>query len=256
MQQADKQAAKQGPLASVLSLLDTSVGRKLITGLTGLGLVGFIIIHLAGNLSLFFGAEAFNAYAHKLESLGMLIWAAELGLLGVFIFHVIFAIAVTGQNKAARKAGGYAQKGNAGNPSRKSLSSQTMIWTGLILLIFTVVHVAMFKFNFFRPIPTDFPLHGDQVKDLYAIVVFWFQNIWVVLAYVAVMLLLGVHVRHGFWSAFQSLGAYHPRYTPLIYTAGIALAVLLAVGFLALPLFIYFFVKAPAAVSLLTLAIA
>lgn len=239
MQQAEKQTQPPGALASVLSLFNTSVGRKITTGLTGLGLVAFVVIHLAGNLTLFVGSESFNAYAHKLESLGPLLYVAEIGLIAVFVFHIIFTIAVTTQNKSAR-ANGYAVKGNAGKPSRKSLSSQTMIYTGLVLGAFIVWHVWMFKFGPGLAQGYVEVHHGEAYRDLYRLVAESFQNVWITAAYVFVMVLLGTHIRHGFWSAFQSLGAYHPRYTPLIYTAGIALAVLLAVGFLALPLYFFF----------------
>ncbi len=242
MQQAEKQN-NPGALASVLSLFDTSIGRKIMTGLTGLGLVAFVVIHLAGNLTLFVSSESFNAYAHKLESLGPLLYVAEIGLIAVFVFHIIFTIAVTMQNKGAR-SNAYKVKGDAGKPSRKSLSSQTMIYTGLVLGAFVIWHVWMFKFG---PGVSEgyVEMHsGEPYRDLYKLVAESFQNIWIMGAYVAVMVLLGVHIRHGFWSAFQSLGAYHPRYTPIIYTAGIALAVLLAVGFLAIPLYFYFGVSA------------
>ncbi len=242
MQQADKPTAKAGPLASVLSLFNTSIGRKVITGLTGLGLVGFVIGHLLGNLTLFFGPEAFNAYAHKLESLGPILYVIEIGLIAVFVFHIFYAIAVTSQNRGARKSK-YVESGTKGKPSRKNLSSQTMIYTGVVLALFTVIHVWMFKFGPGMAAGYSYELHGEYTRDLYTLVAEWFQNPWVVLGYVAVTVLLGVHIRHGFWSAFQSLGAYHPKYTPLIYGAGVILAVLLALGFLALPVFMFFFVK-------------
>ena len=248
MQQADKPTAKAGPLASVLSLFNTSIGRTVITGLTGLGLVGFVLGHLAGNLTLFFGPEAFNAYAHKLESLGPILYVIEIGLIAVFVFHIFYAIAVTIQNKGARKSK-YVKTGTQGKPSRKNLSSQTMIYTGMVLAIFTVVHVWMFKFGPGMASGYSYELHGEYTRDLYKLVVEWFHNPWVVLGYIAVTTLLGVHVRHGFWSAFQSLGIAHPKYTPLIYGAGVILAVLLALGFLALPVFVFFFVK-PATVTL------
>lgn len=247
MQQADKQDVKMGPLSSVLSIFNTTLGRKLITGLSGLGLVGFVLGHLAGNLSLFFGAGAFNAYAHKLESLGPILWVIEIGLLAVFVFHIIFAISVTAQNKAARKHS-YVEKANAGNPSRKNISSQTMIYTGLVLALFTVVHVWMFKYGPGLSQGYAFELHGEQTRDLYRLVVEKFKNPLIVGAYSAVMILLASHVRHGFWSAFQSLGAYHPRYTPLIQTLGILLATLFGLGFLALPIYVYFFAALPASI--------
>lgn len=242
MQQAEKETAKPGPLASVLSIFNTTVGQKIIMGLTGLGLVGFLVIHLAGNLTLFGGAEPFNAYAHKLESLGFITSAIELGLLGVFIFHIFFALSVTFQNKGARKHK-YAESRPAGKPSRRTISSQTMIYTGIVLGLFTIVHVWMFKFG------TNYPseLHGQPVRDLYRLVVERFKNPWIAGSYAAVMLLLGVHVRHGFWSAFQSLGGYHPRYTPLIYSLGVLIALLFAFGFLVLPIYVYFFAALPVA---------
>ncbi|PKL76113.1 MAG: succinate dehydrogenase [Candidatus Melainabacteria bacterium HGW-Melainabacteria-1] len=245
MQQAEKEAAKAGPLASVLSIFNSTIGRKLITGLTGLALVGFLVGHLAGNLSLFVGADAFNTYAHKLESLGFLLYAVEIGLIAVFVFHIFFAIAVTGQNKSARKSR-YAEQRNAGKPSRKSISSQSMIYTGIVLGVFTVVHVWMFKFGPGMGQGYATELHGVPARDLYRLVVERFKDPWIMGAYSAVMLLLGVHVKHGFWSAFQSLGAYHPRYTPLIYSLGILVAALFAFGFLVLPLYIYFFAAMPA----------
>jgi len=244
MQQADQAPAKAGVLTSVLSIFNTSIGRKVITGLTGLGLIGFMIGHLAGNLTLFFGAEAFNTYAHKLHSLGPLLYIIEIGLLAVFIFHIVYAIAVTAQNKGARKAK-YANSGNAGKPSRKNLSSQSMIYTGIILMIFTVVHVVMFKYGPGMGSGYGYELHGEQVRDLHRLVVESFKNIWIVLGYSAVMILLAVHVRHGFWSAFQSLGAYHPRYTKLISGLGILLALTFGVGFLLMPVYVYFFVPLP-----------
>ncbi len=239
MQQAEKETAKPGPLASVLSIFNTTIGQKIITGLTGLGLVGFLVGHLAGNLTLFAGSEAFNSYAHKLESLGFILYAVELGLLAVFVFHIVFAISVTSHNKSARKSK-YVDSRSAGKPSRKSISSQTMIYTGIILGLFTIIHVWMFKFGPGMAAGYHTDLHGLPARDLYRLVVEKFKNPWIMGSYSAVMLLLGVHVRHGFWSAFQSLGAYHPRYTPLIYTLGILIAVLFAIGFLALPVYIFF----------------
>lgn len=237
--QQDNQANRSGPLAQVLSIFNTSIGRKIMTGLTGLALVGFVLGHLAGNLTLFFGAEAFNAYAHKLESLGPLLYVIELGLVAVFVFHIVFTVLVTLQNKKARSQHHtkYVEKSKAGKPSRKSLSSQTMIYTGIILGLFTVIHVAMFKYGAYYEVAGK-----EHYRDLYRLVVEEFKRPEITLGYVAVMVLLGVHVRHGFWSAFQSLGAYHSRYTPLIYGAGILLAVALAVGFLALPIYIFLFV--------------
>lgn len=243
MQNAEKTTAKvTSALESILSIFDSTVGRKYVMGLSGLALVAFVIVHLAGNLTLFFGPEAFNSYVLKLESLGPLIRLAELGLLAVFVFHIIFAFSVTAQNRAARKSR-YAVKGNAGYPSRKSLASQSMIYTGVVLLLFLVAHVWMFRFQT-RINPEHVLIHGSEVINLYKPVVQAFKNPLIVVFYTAVMLLLGLHIRHGFWSAFQSLGAWHPRYTPVIYALGVLLAIVLALGFLVLPSWVYFMVPA------------
>lgn len=242
MQNAENNTAKPNAIESILSIFDSTVGRKYIMGLSGLALVAFIVIHLAGNLTLFFGAEAFNSYVLKLESLGPLIRLAELGLMAVFVFHIIFAFSVTSQNRAARKSR-YAVKGNAGKPSRKTMASQSMIYTGLVLLVFLVAHVWMFRFQT-RVNPEQVIVHGAEVINLYKPVVAAFHNPVIAWAYTLVMLFLGSHLSHGFWSAFQSLGAYHPRYTPVIHGLGVLLAVLLAVGFLVLPLWVCYMVPA------------
>lgn len=241
MQQAEKQAAKPGALASVLGIFNSSVGRKLIMGLTGLSLVGFLIIHLIGNFTLMGGAHMFNGYAHHLESLGPYLYIMELGLLAIFVFHIVYAMAVTLQNKGARKTG-YVNKQSAGKPSRKTLSSMTMIFTGLLLGLFVVLHVIHFKFGAYFPYlenGTPVLYEGHEIRDLYQLVHMEFKKPWITGGYVFIMLLLGVHVRHGFWSAFQSLGAYNPRYTPLIYTLGLLVALFFAIGFLFLPVYLY-----------------
>ena len=222
------------------TFLFSSIGKKILTGLSGLGLIGFIIVHLLGNLTLFVpGSDAFNAYAHKLHSLGPLLTVAELGLLFIFILHIVSAIAVTKQNKQARPEKYQAPLTTKGAPSKQTLSSKTMIISGLILLAFVVLHVLMFRFWIFVGEEYHTMLQGDRVENLHRLVKETFQSEGMVLLYCAAMIFLGFHLRHAFWSFFQSLGAYHPRYTPLIYSAGIFVAILLALGFFALPIWMY-----------------
>jgi succinate dehydrogenase / fumarate reductase, cytochrome b subunit len=114
-----------------------------------------------------------------------------------------------------------------------------MIYTGIVLLIFIPAHIWMFKFNAGNEF-TYVEANGKEMKNLYAVVVDAFQNPAIVFGYTAVMLFLGFHLRHGFWSALQSLGTMCPKGSPLIYTAGLIFAVLLAGGFLVLPLYFYF----------------
>jgi succinate dehydrogenase / fumarate reductase cytochrome b subunit len=221
----------------------TTVGRKFITGLAGVLLVGFLVVHLGGNLTLLVGAGLFNTYTHHLESLGILLYAAEIVLLLIFLAHIVTALDVQ-LGKWRARPNGYAVNASKGGPSRKTLSSRSMIVTGLTLLAFVPVHVWMFKYNQGRPSPVM--MHdGKELRDLYAIVVTAFKNPAIAWTYAAVMLLLGFHLRHGFWSALQSLGALNRRWLPVIYGLGLVVALLLAGGFIVLPLWIHFVTPAP-----------
>jgi succinate dehydrogenase / fumarate reductase cytochrome b subunit len=219
------------------SILST-VGRKFLLAITGLCLFGFVIVHLIGNLLLLVGPDAFNAYAHKLMSLGPALYVAEVILLAIFLIHMVTAIAVTWSNWKARP-GRYEKSTNQGDPSRMTFSSKTMIWTGLVLLVFLIVHLITFKYGPGIAEGYVAELEGEQVRDLYRLVMEWFDNGLYVAYYVISMGLLGFHLRHGFWSAFQSLGGFHPRLTPLAYALGVAAGVALAVGFLGLPVWFY-----------------
>ncbi len=128
------------------SFFSSTVGSKILIGLTGLMLFGFLIGHLVGNLSLIAGSEAFNGYAHKLESLGPLLYLVEGGLIGVFLLHIVKTMANYRRNAAARPTS-YQEKRWAGHTSRKTWASTTMALTGLFILFFVVTHVRMFKFG-------------------------------------------------------------------------------------------------------------
>jgi succinate dehydrogenase / fumarate reductase cytochrome b subunit len=227
-------------MASEQSLLWSSVARKLINGLTGLALSGFIVVHLLGNVALLFGeAEKFNAYSHFLLSLGGLIYTAEAILVAFFLFHIITAITVWWGKQMARPDG-YKRTDNAGDPSKKTISSRTMIYTGVILLVFTVLHIKTFKYGPGLNEGYVMMIDGQPIRDLYRLVIEVFNKPIYVIWYVVSMLLLGFHLRHGFWSGFQSLGVNHPRWTPVIYTVALLFAIVMAAGFLAIPLVIYF----------------
>lgn len=234
-------------MPSLSAAFRSSVGKKLVSGLTGLLLCGFIIIHLAGNLLLLVGAEPFNGYAHLLETLfhGAFVPIAEVGLVAVFLFHAFAGIQVALDRRKARP-GHYQRVGNAGGPSHKTLASRSMIVTGLVLAVFVPVHVWMFKLGPGIDAGYATTVNGEPFRDLYQLVVDWFQNPLVVAVYMAVMVLLGTHLRHGFWSAFQSLGANNPKYMPAIYAVGVAFAVIMALGFLILPMYLYLYAGAGA----------
>ncbi len=220
--------------------LTSSVGQKYIMALTGLGLVGFVITHLLGNLALYrMDGVPFNTYAHTLESYGLLLYIAEVGLLGAFVVHIITAIGLTKGNSSARPTG-YRKLETKGAPSRWSFASRRMIVSGLILLAFLILHIWQFKFGPGTPEGYVVEIKGENARDLHRLVIETFHNPMYVGVYVFAMLFLGTHLRHGFWSAFQSLGAMSPRFAPAINALGIALALILAAGFLFIPLWIFF----------------
>lgn len=227
-------------MASLTAALQTSVGRKILTGITGIFLTLFLVVHLTGNLALFApdGGDSFNLYAEFLHNLGPLLWIAEIILLGLFLLHAYIGISIYIRRKKARPENYHLNK-SQGGPSKQNFASKSMAITGIVLLVFVVLHVLHFKYQVFSPETYYTTINGQEVKDLTRHVVEAFQNIWVVLAYTFVMLLVGVHLKHGVWSAFISLGAGNPKKTAVLYTVGTVVAILLSLGFLFIPIYIY-----------------
>jgi succinate dehydrogenase / fumarate reductase cytochrome b subunit len=222
------------------SIVWSSVGKKVIDALTGLALLAFVIIHLIGNLSLLRGDPGpFNQYAHFWEKLGFLLYLIEIGLIIVFLFHVVMGVAVWLDKRKARPEK-YIKSANAGSPSKKTWSSKNMIISGLVLFVFTIVHLKNFKYGPGLKENYIYLANGQPIRDLYRLVVESFHSGIYVIGYTGAMVLLGFHLRHGFWSAFQSLGVQHPRLVPLIYAVGLLVAIVLAAGFIFLPVYIYF----------------
>ncbi len=214
----------------------SSVGKKVLMGLTGLALVSFVVVHLLGNLMLFSShAEHYNKYSHFLLSLGELIIAVELVLVAFFLTHVVSGVSVWLSNRKVRPVS-YAVSGNAGSPSRKTISSKTMVYTGVVVLTFVFLHVKGFKYG---DVP-EVNVGGVMMKDFYNFVYDAFEQPLFAFPYAAAILLLGFHLRHGFWSAFQSLGINHPTYNGFIYTLGWVITIVLAAGFIIIPMWIFF----------------
>jgi len=221
--------------SNLLNFYSSPIGKKIITGVTGLGLTVFVILHMAGNLILFASPEAYNQLAHFLNSLGILLQGFESILLGLVIFHVAIAIAIQFNKQQARPIN-YNQFKSAGKPSKQTISSRTMIATGLVLLVFLVIHLLNFKFGTYYPTV----IKGVEMRDLARLVIEKFHHPAYAFGYIGAILLLGLHLRHGIWSGFQSLGAMNARLSPVIYAFGLVFAVAIALGFLILPLAIYF----------------
>jgi succinate dehydrogenase / fumarate reductase cytochrome b subunit len=218
-------------MASRSRLLSSLITTKLIIGITGLLLFLYLILHIAGNLMVFLGQDLFNRYSHALIS-NPLVVPVELGLVIVFLIHFVNAVRMTLQNRAARPVP-YAVKKMAGGTSQKSLASSTMIVTGLALLVFIPIHVKMFKYG------PEYRYGATAMRDLYRVEMENFRSPLSVGLYVLAMVVVGFHLWHGVASSFQSLGLSGPRFTPFIRKTGKALAVLIAVGFIAIAVWVF-----------------
>ena len=209
----------------VQRLFFSSIGRKQIVALTGMALMIFVTGHLVGNLLLLGGPELFNHYAETLAKNPALI-PIEFGLATIFLVHVSFAIRLAADSAAARPVG-YQYVGSAG---ARTPGSRTMVFTGIWTLVFLIVHLFNFKFSG--------ELDGEN--GLYGLVVRHFSHWGWLLYYEVSMVALGLHLSHGFQSVFQTLGLNHPVYTPWLKRLGVAYALIVAGGFMLVPLFCKF----------------
>lgn len=222
-------------MPSLLQAAQSQVGRKILTGLTGLFLVLFIIFHLGGNLAIFGEPDAMNRYSMVLHNFGPLLWFARIGLVVVFAIHTWIGISIWLQKRKARPKN-YEVYSSKGGPSRQSLSSRSMAFTGVVLLIFVFFHINTFALGDTGTVMID----GQQTHDIKSLVIETFQNPFYAFGYAFVMLLLGTHLGHGIWSAFTSLTVRSQKASAIIYSVGAVFAIVLAVGFLFIPLYIYF----------------
>jgi succinate dehydrogenase / fumarate reductase cytochrome b subunit len=203
----------------------TSILKKVAMAFTGLALFGFVVVHLSGNFLLFGGSKPFNAYADKLKDLGALLYLAEVGLILFFAVHIYSGIRVSLENRRARPTP-YAVKATAGSAT---LASRTMAIGGIILAFFVITHVKMFKFG-----------DASQAEGLWGLVIHTFHNPLMVAWYLLAMGALGLHLSHGFSSAFQTLGAHKPAWRARLRSVGFALGWLIAIGFSSLPIWSFF----------------
>lgn len=220
---------------SLWQALQSQVGRKVLNAVTGIGLVVFIILHLAGNLTLFGSAEAFNRYTLQLESLGWLLYILEFFLALTFILHAAVGISIWRKRRRARPEH-YKKYQSRGEPSHMTWYSRSMIFSGIVLLVFLVIHLNDFKFAETETILID----GEQARDLKSVVVDTFVNPWYAFGYTFVLIVLGTHLAHGFWSAFTSLSLKRSRFSDKLYVASVLFAILMSLGFIFIPLYIYF----------------
>jgi succinate dehydrogenase / fumarate reductase cytochrome b subunit len=228
----------------------SSLGAKYVMALTGVGLIGFVVVHMLGNLLIYAGPDALNGYAKALKDRPTLLWTARGGLLTIFVVHVILGVRLTLQNRHARGVR-YVYEDTV----QASRASRHMLLTGLVLLAFIAFHLAQFTFGAVT-VYAD-PSTGERVsyldlhdvkdparhdpaesprQDVYRMVVAGFSVPWVVITYVVAQFFLWLHLWHGGSSWFQSLGLNHPAYNPLIRAVGPVLATAVLVGNCSIPL--------------------
>ncbi len=201
----------------------SSIGRKQLVAVTGLLLCGFLVSHLTGNLLLLVSSDAFNLYAHKLASLGGVLYLIEGVLTFIFLLHMGLAIKLTSENIQSR--GKYEMKKKTGRGT--TFMSQTMPFTGLMLLVFLILHLKSLKFGTMYEVTID----GIVMRDLTRTTIEYFASVGNTVWYVVAMVAAALHTAHGFSSAFQSLGWNHPKYYRNVKYLGYLYAVTIAGGF-------------------------
>ncbi len=215
----------------------TSLGKKYIMGVTGLILVGFVIAHMLGNLSVFAGPSGINGYAEHLRAFPPFLWGFRAVMAFAFILHIWMGITLYLENKAARPVA-YAKKVN----DRTSFSAQNMIWTGLLLLAFVVYHLLQFTVHALNPEFNAMTtvLAGNPVFNVYAMVSTSFHKFGIALVYAVAMIILLLHVSHGFQSFFQSLGWTNDRTKPGLEKLSRVVAFVVMFGFIIIPIALFF----------------
>lgn len=218
----------------------SSIGKKLIMSLTGLFLIIFLLVHLAGNLQLLIDdrGEAFNIYGHFMTT-NPLIKTTSYGLYFFILLHAVLGLVLWNQNrKSATGISRYAVKKLRGADSSPSLA-KNMAALGTIILIFLIIHMYQFWFKMKTGAIPDVTYGDMTVANLYEPVFAAFTDLKFVIFYVVCMFFLALHLKHGFWSAFQTLGLNHKKYTPVIKFLGGAYSILVPLGFAIIPLYFY-----------------
>jgi succinate dehydrogenase / fumarate reductase cytochrome b subunit len=219
-----------------LDLFSSSLGRKLMMALTGLFLISFITIHLIGNLQLLKGdgGKSFNVYAEFMTSNPVIKTISYVNYTLILV-HVFWALLLTRKNSEARGLEGYAIRNKS-----TGWSSRNMGILGTLILIFIIIHLRQFWYEMHWGGIPHADYDGKDVKDLYIIVAFAYQNIWYVALYVFSMGVLAFHLWHGFASAFQTLGINHKKYNPLIGFVGKVYSIVVPALFAVIPIVMFF----------------
>lgn len=216
-------------MSAARTFLGSTIGKKVVMASTGVVLVGFVVVHMLGNLQIYLGPAALNAYSISLHEVlhGGGLWMARAVLLAAASLHVWAAVSLTLADRAARPIGYRRWQAR-----ESTLASRTMRWSGVLLLVFIVYHLLDFTTGTVNP--------GFEEGDVYRNVVASFRIVPVAVLYIAAMLLLFSHLRHGVWSMLRTLGVGHPRYERLARHAATAVATTVVAGNISFPLAVLF----------------
>lgn len=214
-------------------LIKSSVGKKLIMAITGQLMFLFIVFHLIGNTSLYF--SWINTYAKHLHDLWPLVWIVRLVMITLLSLHLVFGIQLTLENRSA-KPDAYAIKKSL----RATFASKNMIWTGLIIAGFLLYHLLHFTFQVVHP-EMSAKLNTDVMglPDLFSMIVFGFQNFFILSLYIASLIALTLHLVHGLQSSFQTMGLNTDQTQPVIAKAGVIASLILLIGYASIPVVIF-----------------
>ncbi len=206
----------------LVNTLTSSIGKKLMMAVTGLCFCGFLAVHLIGNLTVYGGKEMFLGYVEHLHALGVLITLAEFGLIALALIHIITGLTLYLQNLKSRPIRYNTYKSAGG----RTIGSATMPYTGILIILFVLLHLFTFRF-----------VDKTNTND-FQILVTTFSQFGSVLIYIVAVIIAAIHVSHGLWSGFQTLGLNHPKYMPFIMGLSVVFAVIVGVGFGFIPIYV------------------
>lgn len=210
-----------------MQFLRSSVGRKMIMAITGLLMILFVIVHMLGNLTIFAGF--INAYAEHLRALPPLLWLYRLIMIAAIILHILLGVQLTLENRAAKP-----QRNALVKYRSVTFAGETMIWTGLLLMAFIVYHLLHFTARVTNPAISHF-VDTFGRPDIYRMVILSFQRSIIACVYALAMLFLLLHLNHGIQSFVQTLGWNDDLTLPRVHRTGIAISIILFLGFVAIP---------------------
>jgi succinate dehydrogenase / fumarate reductase cytochrome b subunit len=208
------------------SFFDEYIGKKVVMAVSGLVLFGFVVGHLLGNLQVFLGPEVLNAYGEFLRENPGLLWGTRFAVLAAVVAHIWAAVTLTSARRAARPTP--YQRWEARD---SSYASRTMMISGPLLAAYIVYHLLHLTLGTVHPNFEEGNVYGNLVAGL--------SNPLVAVVYIVAMVMLGLHLRHGIWSMFQSVGFSHPVHTPRLKALAVLVAAAIVIGYISIPLAIF-----------------